>query len=169
MAAVGSVLSAAVIAVTVILAARQLRLTTRQLDQLRRSTQLEGAMTIFVELTSPEFAESTRFIHNELPERMKDPEFRRGVALADRAPDVAVHKELHAGRLLECIGAYVKHGLLDGEIIYDVAFAQIKTTWEAVSDVVAVRRAAAGPTIWENFESLYNNAMRWGAEQGMRD
>src|SRR5438874_1278069 len=81
-AALGSVLSATVIAVTVIfasrqvkVAARQAQLTNDQLNHLRRSTQLEGAMRIFDEMDKPEFREAVRFVVHDLRSQMQDPAF----------------------------------------------------------------------------------------------
>src|SRR5579864_8929032 len=160
--AVGTLASALVIAITVMLTARQLRLTTRQLDHLRRATQLEGAMAIFRDSVSPELNASQRFIADELPARLTDPEFRSGIELVGRA-DLSMHKEIALMRFFEVVGAYVKHGLLDGAIIFDVMLPRITGNWEALSEIVAIQRKAITQALWENFEFLYDEGRRWAA------
>ena len=172
LAAIGSILSAAVIAFTVIMAARQVRVTTdqvrltnAQLEHLRRTTQLEGAMKIFDEMTTPEFREAVRFVVHDLRGRMKDDTFRREVSFPESADD-AVHKENVVHRMFERIGAYVKQGLLDGEILYTVNPMAILSTWENMSEVIAIQREALSPLRGENFEYLYDGARAWAARNG---
>lgn len=151
------------IVLTVLLGIRQLRLTGAHLAHLRRATQLEGAMKIFDDFNAPDFRESLRFVTNELPDRMRDPGFRAEVALIGFADD-NVHKELHIMRTFERIGIYVKHGLIDGAIIYDLALPPITTSWGALAEVVAIHRQAFGQGFWENYELLYREGMRWRDE-----
>ena len=117
-AAVGSVLSATVIAITVIFASRQVKvgarqaqLTNDQLNHLRRSTQLEGAMRIFEEMDKLEFREAVRFVVHDLHTHMQNEQFRDAVAFPEAAPD-GVHKENVVMRFFERVGAYVREGLV---------------------------------------------------------
>ncbi len=151
--AVGTFFSGFIIATTAIIA-------MRQLDHLRKATQLEGAMAIFADLDRTEFRESIRFIATELPGRMEDASFRQGVPLGNSADD-AVHKELIVLRKFEDVGTYVKHGLLDSALIYDNAFALIAKSWSGLQEVVAIHRAAGGLGFWENFEYLFRNGKIW--------
>jgi hypothetical protein len=167
LAAIGSLLSAVVIALSVVYAAKQFRLgrdqaklTNDQLMHLRRSTQLEGAMKIFELMDNPEFREAVRFVVHDLQERMMDPDFRAETAFPEAADDT-VHKENIVLRFFERVGAYVKEGLLDGALIYTVVPTTIISTWENLSDVVAMQRAAISHLKAENFEHLYHGAMRW--------
>jgi len=171
-AALGSVLSATVIAVTVIFASRQVKvgarqaqLTNDQLNHLRRSTQLEGAMRIFDEMDKPEFREAVRFVVHDLRNQMQDPAFRDAVAFPEAAPD-ALHKENIVMRFFERVGAYVKEGLLDGALIYTVVPTTILSTWEALSDVLAIQRKTVSELKAENFEFLYNGTVAWSREHG---
>jgi hypothetical protein len=148
------------IVATVLLGIRQLRLTRSQLEHLRGATQLQGAMKIFDSLDTEEFWGSLHFIATELPKRMTDPQFRDEVALIGMA-DTNVHRELPLMRTFERIGTYVKHGLIDGPIIYDLAWPPIKKAWELLTDVVRIHRTAHGEAFWENFEMLYREGKRW--------
>jgi hypothetical protein len=157
--ALATVFTGIAIVVTVLLGMRQLRLASDELDHLRRATQLEGAMKIFDDFNAPEFWESFHFIINDLPKQMQDPSFREGVALIGMADD-GVHKELYVMRTFERIGTYVKHGLIDGAIIYDFALPPIVKSWEALAEVVQIHRVANGEGFWENYELLYRESVR---------
>lgn len=171
-AALGSVLSATVIAVTVIFASRQVKvgarqaqLTNDQLNHLRRSTQLEGAMRIFDEMDKAEFREAVRFVVHDLRGHMQDPAFRAAVGFPEAAPD-SVHKENIVLRFFERVGAYVKEGLLDGSLIYTVVPTTILSTWESLGDVVAIQRKTTSQLKAENFEFLYTGTVAWSKEHG---
>jgi hypothetical protein len=151
------------IVATVLLGIRQLQLTGSQLEHLRRATQLEGAMKIFDDLNTEEFWDSLHFIANELPKRMTHPQFRDEVALIGMA-DTKVHRELPLMRTFERIGTYVKHGLIDGPLIYDLVWPPIERSWELLADVVRIHRTAYGDAFWENFEMLYREGKRWEEE-----
>lgn len=131
------------IAITVLLGARQLFLTGNQLDQLRRATRLEGTMKIFDDLSTPPFLEAMRFIRHELAQRMNDSIFLSEVRFIGAA-DPETHKELTVLRMFERIGTYVKHGLLDGSMIYDCMLPPILTSWERLRDVVRIHREEGG-------------------------
>lgn len=151
--AIGTVFTGLVILVTVILG-------RRQLDHLRRATQLEGTIAVFAELDSPAQVEARRFVQFELPQRLKEEPFRGETALVG-AVDETVHKELLILRTFERIGAYVNEGLLEGSLVYRVASGRIIGMWDCLSDVVKTHRESLGPWAWENFERLNRDTRRW--------
>lgn len=162
--AVGTVFTGLVILVTVLLGARQLRATTRQLEQLQRATQLDGTMRIFEVIRDPRFREAQRFVFADLAERLQDEQFRRD---AERVGGVSV--EIHKERLLletfEEVGTYVKHGLLSGDAIYDLIGPVIIGSWKRLRDLIAAqRRVYGGNELWENYEFLYDQAKRYDEE-----
>lgn len=160
LAAIGSIASAAVIAVTVVMAARQVKLTTDQLEQTRRATQFEAARSVLLEMVEPKFVAAYRFIIHDLPARLHDEAFYRGVGQIGLADD-AVHQEVYLLRALDRIGTYVKYGLVDGEIIYGSYRSRIVSSWELLSAVVAIHRKIAGAYFWENAQYLYDDCKRW--------
>jgi hypothetical protein len=162
--AIGTVTSAAVIAITVILAARQVRVNSGQLEQLRRAAQFEAARTVLLEMSEPKFVAAFYFVINELPNRMRDPSFLREVYRVGLA-DENVHQELIILRAFERVGTYVKYGLLDGEVLYDTAYrTRILSMWERLAKVIALHREMMGGFWWENFEGLYVDCKRWAAD-----
>jgi hypothetical protein len=163
--AIGSLASVVVIAVTVVVGARQLRVTQRQLEQLRGATQLEGTLTIFADLTTPEFFAAARFTISRLAAKMRDDAFRREVAVIGLAED-GDHPELLVLRTFERVGTYVKHGLLDGAIVYDYAGPVIRETWSALVEVVEIHRRTGGTGTWENFQHLAERCAEHDARFG---
>jgi hypothetical protein len=162
--AIGTISSAIVITVTVILTARQVRATVSQLEQVRRATQFEAARTVLMDLADPAFAAAYRFVFHDLKNRMADGTFRREVALIGTA-DLHVHQELVLLRSLDRIGAYIRFGLVDREIVYTTYRWRILICWENLSDVVAIHRHVAGEDFWENAEYLYDDCRRWSKER----
>ena len=167
--AIGTLLSAFIIAITVIMAAKQVRLTqaqvqatNRNLEHLRRTTQLEGVMKILEQFSAPEAQASANFIRTELVSRMHDASF---VASGSErlVMDTSVHKELVVVRLFERVGALIKYGLIEGSVLFDIAHPFITLTWERLeeSGYLAMRRKASGGPVWENFEYLYRATKRW--------
>ena len=160
--ALAAVISALVVVGTVIIGVRQVRVAAQQVDALRRATQLEGTMTVFASLDSPELRSATEFVLNDLTNRIQDAAFRAevpGLGLVD----TAAHPETTVLRTFEDLGNYVKHGLVDGEVLLDSFAPVIIATWECLrgTGVIAIHRAARGDLLWENYERLYDAAVVW--------
>lgn len=159
--ALGTVFTGLVILVTVLIGARQLRAATQQLEQLQRSTQLDGTMRIFDVLRSSAFVEAQRFVFADLEQRLKDDAFRREAEQLGSI-DHATHPERILLNTFEEIGTYVKHALLDGNAVYDYTGPVIIGGWKRLRGVVdAQRKIYGGNELWENFEFLYNEAVRY--------
>ncbi len=158
-----SLFSSLTVLAAVIVAVRQVRVGADQVEHLRRATQLEGTMKIFDKLGSPEQQRARTFIVTELGGRLEDPVFR---AELERVPfTYEGHPEIDYLRLMEMVGTYVKHGLLDSEIIFDYWYGVIIAMWSRLETlgVVAAHRGAAGALMWENCEALYHHARAWAA------
>jgi hypothetical protein len=160
--AISSAASAIVIAATVIVGYRQIRLAADQVEHLRRSTQLDGTMKAFAELNTPEFRAARLFVENTLAERMLDEQFCAELLLPFHALDEEVHKELIVAQTFEKIGTYARHGLLDTTLIADYCGPLIREMWQKLDTLgyFAYRRRDR-PYSLENFEFLYDSAMVW--------
>ena len=132
----------------------------RQVELLRRSTQLDGMIAVLREVNEPRYAESYRFVMNELETRMRDPEYRR--AHEDGTMHESVHKELPTLSIYEQIGAYVHFGLIDADAVYCQMGPRAVRCWEKLQDVVAIHRRRSGPGAWDNFERFVDGAIRFG-------
>jgi len=162
--AIGTIASAIVIAVTVIMAARQVRVTTEQLAQMRRTSQFEAARSVLLEMAEPSFVAAYRFVFQDFKRMLADDAFRADLAHIGIADD-SVHKELVVLRAFDRIGTYVRFGLVDGEIIYPTYAARIVVCWEILAEAIAVYRQVAGVPLFENFEHLYQDCRRWQARE----
>ncbi|MBV8171620.1 MAG: hypothetical protein JO219_06795 [Candidatus Eremiobacteraeota bacterium] len=157
--AVGTLATAIVILITVIVG-------WRQLDELRRATQLEGAMRIFAELDSEIVDDARKFVTYELPAKMQDPQFRKEIELTALA-DPKVHKELVLLRFFDRVGTYVEEGLIEGDILYKAAFGRILSNWQMLYPIIEIHRRVVGPFLWKRFEMLKDGAARWVSAQGI--
>ncbi len=163
--AIGTLASAIVIAVTVIVAARQVRVTVDQLEQVRKATQFEAARTVLQDLADPVFVDAYRFVYQDLERLMATPSFRRELALLGVSDD-SVHKEIRIIRAFDRIGTYVRFGLVDGAIVYSTYAPRIVVSYERLAEVLATHREIAGRHLYENFDFLYADCKRWLAAKG---
>jgi hypothetical protein len=160
--AISTAVTAVVIAATVVVGYRQIRLAGDQLDHLRSATQLEGTLKIFSELDTPEFREARLFVERELAQRLQERDFRAEVLLGPQALDESVHKELLITGTFEKIGTYARHKLLDSVIIADNCGPLIREMWQKLDDCGYFElRRSNNPYSLENFEYLYDAAMQW--------
>jgi hypothetical protein len=94
-----------------------------------------------------------RFVHEHLPERLRDPQYRAELLGPDT--DRRTHPELIVADMFEQIGSYVKYGMIDKNQLLDVAGGFAISMWEASKEAVALRREGTGSSsIYENFEYL---------------
>lgn len=172
-AAVSTAFTGIVILATAIVALREARIageharaTRDQLEHLRKATAFEGALAVFAELDTPFQMNARHFVQFELAHRMKDEHFRHEVALVAGADELE-HKELTVLRCFERIGAYVRKGWVDADVVYMVASGRVIITWRALEDVVAIHRSFTGPSFWENYEQLYKDCKAWMHRRGV--
>ncbi|MGR4064966.1 MAG: hypothetical protein ACLQPV_05915 [Vulcanimicrobiaceae bacterium] len=160
--AISTAASAIVIAATVLVGYRQIRLAGDQLQNLRQATQLDGTMQVFAELETPEFRAARLFVENDLAARMQDARFREELLLPFHGLDETEHKELLVSQTFEKIGTYARHGLLDTVLIADYCGPLIREMWQKLEacGYFALRRKN-NPYSMENFEYLYDAAMDW--------
>jgi hypothetical protein len=162
-----------VIAITAVVAVREVRLTAEhtraageQLEQLRKSTQFEGALEVFKELDGPLQTQARRFVLFDLAERMTDAQFRDEVALLG-AVDEVQHGELTVLRCFERIGFFQAKGYVEKDVLYMVASGRILIMWNQLREVVDIHRSVLGGSIWGNFEALYNDTQVYMQSRGL--
>lgn len=158
--AVGTMITAVTIVLTVVLGARQLRNAQAQLEHLRRNSVLEATMRLFARQRDPVYVAAEEFVYAEMPNRWEDEAFRREVALGFRSADNDVRKCLAVLKSYEEIGTYSKNGLLDGTVLIDIMSPGIMRLWQNLSPVVNHYRERA-PASWENFGYLYDLTRQW--------
>lgn len=129
-----------------------------QLHHLRGSNQIVALNEFREAFESPELA-AARAAMWELAERLKDPAVRR--ELEGRRLPEWFQKVQFAGRLLETLGGYVKHGIVSEDIVIDLWGAPIQTFWNAMAPAIVVMRRSRGEGLYENFEMLAALTEQW--------
>ena len=146
--AVGTLVTALVIAITAVVG-------IRQLAELRRATMFDGTNRIVEQMRTPEMRAVFKYVVEELPERLKDPEYR--IALLKREPlDPQKHPEQVLLEALEEIGGYVRYELLDTQAVLCMTSSYVTSRWNAIREVIKLRQQAFdSPYVWDNAEKLY--------------
>ena len=132
-----------------------------QLGELRRATQLEGVMAVADMFGEAEFLEGLRFVRHEFEDRLKnDVQFHDEFFSASLTS--GFHPEHRVLMVFELVGAYIKHGLVNGDAIFDLAALRILRAWERLGPAVAaVREVSSNWLAWENAEFLAGQASKW--------
>lgn len=160
-AAIASLLSVVVIAVSAIFA-------LRQVNQLRRAAQLDGTMRIFAQFSDPEFIAARNFVLSDLAEKLKDPVFVEELR-SYRNVDTSKHPEYRVLLFLQLVGSLVKNRLVDGPGIYEFAQYSIVKSWEVLEPVVRLQRENTNnPYMWGGADFLYASAKQWLEEDARK-
>lgn len=130
-----------------------------QLGHLRASNQLSGLLTILHYSQDPKENERRSFVINDLEDRLKDAEFRRG--LMQRPVNQTIHVEITVCDFFEHIGSYVKSGLIDERAYLDTACDFVNMMWDKLEPVIAVMRRTRDETLYDNFEYLTARSRLW--------
>lgn len=132
-----------------------------QLAELRRATQLQGVMEVANMFGETEFLEALRFVRYEFEERFKnDAQFRDEFFSPLGA--TAAHPEHRVLMVFELVGTYIKHGLVNGDAVFDLASPRILRAWERLAPpVLALREMRGNPLAWENAEYLARESSKW--------
>lgn len=129
-----------------------------QLRHIHGANQLTGLLHLTEAWRSDQLQRANRFIHEELAQRLRDPEYRTELMRPD--PDRRTHDELIVADMLEQTGSYIKYGMIDGEQFLDLTFGYVIHMWNCLREVVALRRAAGNTNaMYENFEYLASLAL----------
>jgi hypothetical protein len=142
-AAVGTFVVIAATAVTAII----------QLRHMRGSNQISALTECRETIESPEFFAARRFIQDELPVLLKQPD--TVARLEHRVLDEELQPINFIGNFFENLGAFVRHGIIDKGVALDLWSGVVLSTWTALSPVTTIRRKYLGTrALLENFEYL---------------
>lgn len=124
-----------------------------QLRHIRAANQLTGLLNFTEAFESDALQSANAFVQHELPGKLRDSAFVRG--LLETNTDRREHPELRVCDFMEQQGSYIKYGMIDRAQYIDLVGAYVTSMWEALRDVVALRRAARNSgAMYENFEYL---------------
>jgi hypothetical protein len=146
-----SLWNAIVSTVTLLVVAGAAVAALRQIRQLRAQTTLAGLLKVLDDWRDPEFQRVMRYVRVELPAKLRDPEF---LAELDGPIDAVRHPEIHICSWYEQIGSYMKHGLLDANVMLDVSSSSCYAAWKDLEPVIMRMRRTRGDALYENFEYM---------------
>ena len=136
-----------------------------QLRHARSSNQIEALAEISAERDNPDTRSAERFVLHGLGEKLKVPSFRYQLAnpRAMTAETQSSNSDIRrVGNFFENIGALVKNGLADKELVLDIFSGQALNNWEHLAPVTAIiRQSRQNNAIWENFEYLAVLSQDW--------
>ncbi len=127
---------------------------------MRMSNQLEALLSLERDFRAPELQSALRYVQEELPARLLDPQYRSQLA-AIGFVDPAAHPEMVACNWFNAMGALLKHGLATEEAFMDLFARLIVYYWGALSQVVVILRRERGAFQYHDFEYLAMRAESW--------
>ena len=130
-----------------------------QIRHLRASNELQGLLTFTQQLRETELRDALHYVQNELPERLRDVDYRTELA-GKGFIDSRRHPEVFACNWFDQAGALVKNRLIDQTTFLDLFSRLVVHYWECLEPVVALLRRAR-PDQYENFEYLARLAHAW--------
>jgi hypothetical protein len=122
-----------------------------QLHHIRGSNQVSAIDEFREALDSPDYR-AAMLLSVELARRIDDPAVRRDLA-ADPWPEWLLPLG-YSFRLFETFGTYVKHGILNERIVFDLWRSVFIDNWDRLAPAIVVMRRTEGPAFMENFEML---------------
>ncbi len=146
-----SLWNAIVSTVTLVVVAGAAFAALRQIRQLRAQTTLAGLLKVLDDWRDPEFQRIMQYVRTDLQEKLRDPEF---LAELDHPVDTGRHPEIQICSWYEQIGSYMKHGLLDENIMLDVSASSCNVTWRDLEPLIMRMRRTRGEALYENFEYM---------------
>jgi hypothetical protein len=129
-----------------------------QLRHLRAGNQLSGLITVFGMLQDPSVRELVNYVRHQLPERLKDDDFRE--SLLQIPVDRQKHPELYLCDMYNHIGSFVRSGLIDERTYLQTDWYNVNLYWGLLAEVIAISRSNR-PHLFENFEYLAARAKAW--------
>jgi Domain of unknown function (DUF4760) len=148
-----------VIAATAIAALVQLR-HARSSNQIAALTELRETME------SVDFQAAEQSVATELSTKLQDPAFRYQYAERSARTDEnrpLIRSIVTIANFYENMGTFVKTGLVDKDLVFDIFSYQAAETWERLAPIVAIGRRRVGDALWENFEYLTVLSQDWMA------
>jgi hypothetical protein len=135
-----------------------------QLRHARGSNQIAALKDLQDETATPRFAEAEQVVINDLPAKLKDPEFR--YYLATRCATTNENQAVRIaardiGNHYERLGLLVKTGLADRDLTLSLWASNAKQSWDLLAPYLAIGRLRLGDVLWENFEFFVVLSREW--------
>jgi hypothetical protein len=135
-----------------------------QLRHARSSNQIAAFNELNETMQTPDFEAAQQFVQTRLPQKMQDPAFRYHLEhplarTQETAPLIAMARTV--GSFYEGMGALVRTGLVDTELVLQLFPDRIIRSWEMLAPLAAIDRRRLGDAVHENFEYLTVLAQDW--------
>jgi hypothetical protein len=134
-----------------------------QLRHLRASNELEGLLRLTEHLREPDLQGAFKYVQSELEARLESPEYRAELARIGFI-DSTIHPEMDVCNWFNEVGALVRNRVIDEEIFLELFNRLVTYYWTKLSPVIAILRRLRGPSEYENFEFLAQQATSWQSQ-----
>jgi hypothetical protein len=137
-----------------------------QLRHARSSNQIEVLSELRESDENPDMQSAQRFVQHDLSKKLEDAAFRHQLFHLGTmaAENQSAYSDIRrVGNFYENMGAFVRSGLADRELVLEIFPARILRNWKNLAPVTAIFRRRGGDALWENFEYLTVLAEDWMA------
>jgi hypothetical protein len=135
-----------------------------QLRHARGSNQIAAFNELRETAQKSDFQVAEQFVQTKLSTLLQDPAFRYQLANPSARTDENRPFDSNInviGNFYEGMGALVRAGLIDTELVLQIYCDRIMGAWTRLSPVTSIARRKIGDVLWENFEYLTVLAQRW--------
>jgi hypothetical protein len=147
--------------VTMIVIAASAIAAVFQLRHMRAGNAINAFLGLMDKWASPQAREISNYVFSgAVQQKLQDPDYRREV-FSSPIVNRLVHPEFQYLDFWESIGMFVKLGYFAEDAVMESGGPTAIKAWQVLMPVVAIVRAARGPTIFDNFEYLVSRAMLW--------
>jgi hypothetical protein len=137
-----------------------------QLRHARSSNQIAAFNELRETVQKSDFQVAEQFVQTQLSAMLEDPAFRYQLdhpsARTDETRPLTT-KINTIGNFYEGMGALLRAGLIDGELVLQIYSDRVAGAWERLTPVAVISRRRLGDVLWENFEYLTVLAQDWMA------
>jgi hypothetical protein len=134
-----------------------------QLRHLRASNELEGLLRLTEHLREPDLQGAFKYVQSELDARLESPAYRQELARIGFI-DATTHPEMDVCNWFNEVGALVRNRVIDETIFLELFNRLVTYYWMKLSPVIAILRRLRGPSEYEDFEFLAQQATAWQAQ-----
>jgi len=124
-----------------------------QLRHMRAGNELAAALAIERDFHTPELQAALRYVQDQLPARMEEPEYRAQLGLPGYV-DQRSHPEMILCNWFNRTGALIRAGFLKEELFLDSFGRLVTYYWQLLAPVIGVLRRTRGPGQYAGFEFL---------------
>jgi hypothetical protein len=137
-----------------------------QLRHARSSNQIAAFNELRETTQKPDFQAAQQFVQTQLALKLQDPALRYqlehpAARTEETAPIIALASTI--GNFYEGMGALVRTGLVDKELVLQLYTDRIIGVWENLAPFASIARRRVGDALWENFEYLTVLSQDWMA------